>query len=323
MAVADAIETVDLAVTPLRELNRRLHAADPAPRWRIAHPNGAHAVAVGIDAEIEVDVDGHVGYYCAGMNKRATVRVHGNAGVGLAENIMSGTRRRRRLRRPVVRGDRPRRAGGRARRRVGALRDLDEGRRHRRRRLGRAHERVHGAEGRARRLRRRRRGARRLDLRGAPLRARQRRLARRGLRREGAARGARRRAARAARARRRRRATPADVPPLRLGAAALHLRRRRRGDRRRLAPGAARVGDVRPQRDRGDPARGARGHLRHPRLGRQAARAALRRPAVPRRERLALPARGLPRALRHRRRARRPPRVRAAAARRSRSRSRG
>src|ERR671923_143933 len=34
---------------------------------------------------------GHVGYYCAGMNKRATVRVHGNAGVGLAENIMSGT----------------------------------------------------------------------------------------------------------------------------------------------------------------------------------------------------------------------------------------
>ena len=27
-------------------------------------------------------IDGHVGYYCAGMNKLATVRVHGNAGVG-------------------------------------------------------------------------------------------------------------------------------------------------------------------------------------------------------------------------------------------------
>jgi len=91
MTVADTIEAVDLAETPLRELNLRLHASDPAPRWRIAHPNGAHAVAVGIDAEVEVDVDGHVGYYCAGMNKRATVRVHGNAGVGLAENIMSGT----------------------------------------------------------------------------------------------------------------------------------------------------------------------------------------------------------------------------------------
>ena len=85
------VETVDLATTPLRELNARLHAADVAPRWRVVHPQGAHAVAVGIDAEIEVDVDGHVGYYCAGMNQLATVRVHGNAGVGLAENIMSGT----------------------------------------------------------------------------------------------------------------------------------------------------------------------------------------------------------------------------------------
>ena len=90
-AVADEVEALDLRATPLRELNRRLHAADAAPRWRVAHPDGAHAVAVGIDAEIEVDVDGHVGYYCAGMNQRATVRVHGNAGVGLAENIMSGT----------------------------------------------------------------------------------------------------------------------------------------------------------------------------------------------------------------------------------------
>jgi methylamine---glutamate N-methyltransferase subunit B len=91
VSLAPPIESVDLAETPLRELNRRLHAVDVAPRWRISHPNGAHAVAVGIDAEIEVEIDGHVGYYCAGMNKHATVRVHGNAGVGLAENIMSGT----------------------------------------------------------------------------------------------------------------------------------------------------------------------------------------------------------------------------------------
>ncbi len=85
-----AAETVDLADTPLRELNRRLHGPDPAPHWRVVNAAGAHAVAVGIDAAIEVDVHGHVGYYCAGMNKHATVRVHGNAGVGLAENIMSG-----------------------------------------------------------------------------------------------------------------------------------------------------------------------------------------------------------------------------------------
>jgi glutamate synthase domain-containing protein 3 len=94
MAVAQpevGVETVDLAVTPLRELNARLHGASPARRWRVVNPSGAHAVAVGVDAGVEIDVEGHVGYYCAGMNKRATVRVHGNAGVGVAENIMSGT----------------------------------------------------------------------------------------------------------------------------------------------------------------------------------------------------------------------------------------
>jgi methylamine---glutamate N-methyltransferase subunit B len=84
---------VDLEVTPLRELNAALHAVgDDAPRrWRVLNPRGAHALAAGLDAPIEVDIEGHAGYYCAGMNKLATVRVHGNAGVGAAENIMSGT----------------------------------------------------------------------------------------------------------------------------------------------------------------------------------------------------------------------------------------
>jgi glutamate synthase domain-containing protein 3 len=99
MSVAEAAETtavevVDLASTPLRELNQRLHdlanGADGPRRWRVVNPNGAHAVACGVDAEIEVEIEGHVGYYCAGMNKLATVRVHGNAGPGLAENLTSG-----------------------------------------------------------------------------------------------------------------------------------------------------------------------------------------------------------------------------------------
>lgn len=95
MAIASEIETVDLASVSLRDLNQRLHdiaGASPGPtHWRVLNPNGAHAVACGIDADVEVDVEGHVGYYCAGMNQRATVRVHGNAGTGLAENMMSGT----------------------------------------------------------------------------------------------------------------------------------------------------------------------------------------------------------------------------------------
>ena len=91
---ATAVEVVDLAETPLRELNQRLHelASVPGPaRWRVLNPNGAHAIACGLDADVEVEIEGHVGYYCAGMNKLATVRVHGNASTGLAENMMSGT----------------------------------------------------------------------------------------------------------------------------------------------------------------------------------------------------------------------------------------
>ena len=97
MAVAErehaAVEVVDLATTSVRELNQRLHdlARTPGPsHWRVVNPSGAHAVACGLDADVEVEIEGHVGYYCAGMNKRATVRVHGNASTGIAENMMSG-----------------------------------------------------------------------------------------------------------------------------------------------------------------------------------------------------------------------------------------
>jgi glutamate synthase domain-containing protein 3 len=84
---------VDLAVTPLRELNAALHKLGPdtnETHWRVLNPRGTHAIAVGLDAPITVEIEGHVGYYCAGMNKQATVLVRGNAGQGVAENIMSG-----------------------------------------------------------------------------------------------------------------------------------------------------------------------------------------------------------------------------------------
>jgi methylamine---glutamate N-methyltransferase subunit B len=88
-----AVQVVDLETTPLRALNQRLHDLARAPgstAWSILNPSGAHAVACGVDADVEIEIDGHVGYYCAGMNQRATVRIHGNAGTGVAENMMSG-----------------------------------------------------------------------------------------------------------------------------------------------------------------------------------------------------------------------------------------
>ena len=85
---------VDLAQTSVRELNQRLHRIDPGDnehRWRVVNPNGAHAIAVGLTKPVHVEIKGHVGYYCAGMNAAATVVVDGHAGTGVAENIMSGS----------------------------------------------------------------------------------------------------------------------------------------------------------------------------------------------------------------------------------------
>jgi len=85
--------TIDLAITPLHELNGMLHALQRdtnETHWRVLNPRGQHAIAVGLDAPVLVEIDGHVGYYCAGMNRDATVVINGNAGPGVAENMMSG-----------------------------------------------------------------------------------------------------------------------------------------------------------------------------------------------------------------------------------------
>jgi glutamate synthase domain-containing protein 3 len=85
--------TVDLATTTVRELNDRLHHIEPGSNalpWRIANPRGQHAVAVGVDTPARIEIDGHVGYYCAGMNAGARITITGNAGPGVAENMMSG-----------------------------------------------------------------------------------------------------------------------------------------------------------------------------------------------------------------------------------------
>jgi glutamate synthase domain-containing protein 3 len=88
------MQTIDMASTPLREANSTLQAqrADTNQRdWEIVNPKGSHAIACGLDGPINVTVHGSTGYYCAGMNKKASVHIVGSAGPGVAENMMSGT----------------------------------------------------------------------------------------------------------------------------------------------------------------------------------------------------------------------------------------
>jgi glutamate synthase domain-containing protein 3 len=86
------MQTFDLKDTDVRELNLALHqqSADKQ-EFLVKNPNGKHSVAVGSIYASRIDIDGHVGYYCAGMNQNATITVNGNAGSGCAENMMSGS----------------------------------------------------------------------------------------------------------------------------------------------------------------------------------------------------------------------------------------
>lgn len=87
------MQQLDLETQSLREVNAALQAQAAQTNqtvWEIVNPKGAHAIACGLDAEIEVTVKGSTGYYCGGMNKHATIQVDGSVGPGACENMMSG-----------------------------------------------------------------------------------------------------------------------------------------------------------------------------------------------------------------------------------------
>ena len=159
--------TIDLEVTTLREFNQMLHDLGEGTNdtyFRVVNPRGRHAIAAGVDAAVTIEIDGNAGYYCAGMNKRANIIINGSAGVGVAENMMSG--------RVHVKGDASASAGATGcgglladrRQCFEPLRHLGPRHRHRGQGLGRTYVGLHGAGRNARGARRRWGRARRLAL---------------------------------------------------------------------------------------------------------------------------------------------------------------
>ena len=54
--------TVDLARSSVRELNAALHRLGPdsnETHWRVLNPRGQHAIAVGLEQPVLIEVDGH------------------------------------------------------------------------------------------------------------------------------------------------------------------------------------------------------------------------------------------------------------------------
>ncbi|MGO4145648.1 protein glxC [Paenarthrobacter sp. YAF11_1] len=83
-------DVFDLKLDDVRTFNKAVHQATEGQSFVVENPGGKHSLAVGINAVIDVDINGHAGYYAAGMNQGGRITVHGNAGVGVAENMMSG-----------------------------------------------------------------------------------------------------------------------------------------------------------------------------------------------------------------------------------------
>ena len=86
------MDILDLKKIGVRGVNSVLHdlLQDSTQKFEVQNPQGQHSIACGLDAPLIVEIKGHVGFYCGGMNKFATITVSGHAGVGLAENMMSG-----------------------------------------------------------------------------------------------------------------------------------------------------------------------------------------------------------------------------------------
>jgi len=77
----------DLKKISLSEVNEYLQNYNKKSNnriFKITNPNGNHAICAGLKDDIEVNVDGHAGYYFAGMNMNAKITIYGNVGTGTA-----------------------------------------------------------------------------------------------------------------------------------------------------------------------------------------------------------------------------------------------
>lgn len=76
-----------------REINTAIKALVAAGETeiRVRDPGARHNLGVALLKPVRVIFEGSVGYYCGGMGDGPTIEVHGSAGWGLAEGLLSGT----------------------------------------------------------------------------------------------------------------------------------------------------------------------------------------------------------------------------------------
>jgi len=79
------MEILDLKKIGVRGVNSTLHdlPQDSRQNFEIQNPQGQHSIACGLDAPLVVEIKGHVGFYCGGMNKFAKSRLPDTPELGL------------------------------------------------------------------------------------------------------------------------------------------------------------------------------------------------------------------------------------------------
>lgn len=91
VTVTEDVTVLDLAELSVRDVNKTLRSLPPGASVRLLSARGQHNLAVGLDAALEIEIDGPAGYYVGGLGKFAHIRVNGPAGWGAGENLMSGS----------------------------------------------------------------------------------------------------------------------------------------------------------------------------------------------------------------------------------------
>jgi glutamate synthase domain-containing protein 3 len=91
--MGESVRTFDCADKSTREINQFLKSCSgraPDSDAVLLHPDSRHNLGVGIVTPLNLQIDGHVGYYCMGLCDGVDVKIDGDAGWGLAENLMGG-----------------------------------------------------------------------------------------------------------------------------------------------------------------------------------------------------------------------------------------
>jgi len=74
-----------------REINQMLAELPDGSEVVITDPRGTHNLAVGIDGDLNITIDGNAGYFIGGLCDGPDIVVNGFVGWSVGENLMQGT----------------------------------------------------------------------------------------------------------------------------------------------------------------------------------------------------------------------------------------